>query len=255
MAFNWSCPYCNRAQSVTDTHHHVGQIPVPFSTGADGRVGVFSTSVLCANPECKRTVIELSVYPQFMSSGGRYVEEGASPLFLERVLPRGGARPQPDYIPKPLVDDYVEACLIKDLSPKASATLSRRCLQGMIRHFAGINRSRLVDEIKALRTAVDDGSAPRSIAIESVDAIDHVRGIGNIGAHMERDISVIVDVDPKEAGVLIDLIEMLFREWYVERHSREQRLARITALGQSKGQQLTDARAAGAGGAAPPDAA
>ena len=36
-------------------------------------------------------------------------------------------------IPIPqLMDDYEEACAIVNLSPKASATLSRRCLQGMI---------------------------------------------------------------------------------------------------------------------------
>jgi hypothetical protein len=34
-----------------------------------------------------------------------------------------------------------------------------------------------------------------------VDAIDHVRKIGNIGAHMEADINVIVEVEPKEAQI------------------------------------------------------
>ena len=29
-------------------------------------------------------------------------------------------------------------------------------------------------------------------------AIDAVRSIGNIGAHMEKDINLIVDVDPEE---------------------------------------------------------
>jgi len=31
------------------------------------------------------------------------------------------------------------------------------------------------------------------------EAIDAVRKLGNIGAHMEKDINVIVDVDPEEA--------------------------------------------------------
>lgn len=37
-----------------------------------------------------------------------------------------------------------------------------------------------------------------------------VREIGNIGAHMEADINVIIDVDPDEAQILIDLVELLF---------------------------------------------
>ena len=36
-----------------------------------------------------------------------------------------------------------------------------------------------------------------------------VRKVGNIGAHMEKDINVIVDVDPDEAQHLIGLITFL----------------------------------------------
>ncbi|MGT2429378.1 hypothetical protein ACU4HD_12705 [Cupriavidus basilensis] len=41
------------------------------------------------------------------------------------------------------------------------------------------------------------------------DSIEAVRKIGNIGARMEKDIDVIVDVEPEEAGLLIGLIESL----------------------------------------------
>ena len=57
---------------------------------------------------------------------------------------------------------------------------------------------------------------------ESVEAIDHVRTIGNIGAHMEKDIDLIIEVDPGEAQALIELIELLFEEWYVAKYEREQ---------------------------------
>ena len=53
------------------------------------------------------------------------------------------------------------------------------------------------------------------------DAIDAVRKIGNIGAHMEKDINIIVDVDPDEAQLLIELIEILVKEWYIAKHQRE----------------------------------
>ena len=149
--------------------------------------------------------------------------------------PRSSSKPQPEYIPYALREDYEEACAIRDLSPKAAATLVRRCLQGMIRNFCGINDEKtLNNEIKALKALVDSGHAPSGVTEESVEAIDQVRGIGNIGAHMEKDIDLIVDVDPNEAQVLIELVEMLFEEWYVSRHQRQERLGRIKNIAEIK---------------------
>ena len=88
----------------------------------------------------------------------------------------------PDYVPAAIRADYLEACLVRDLSPKASATLSRRCLQGMIRDFWGIKKARLIDEIEALKDKTDE---------LTWEAIDSVRSIGNIGAHMQKDIDLI----------------------------------------------------------------
>lgn len=58
-------------------------------------------------------------------------------------------------------------------------------------------------------------------------AIDRVRTIGNIGAHMEMDVNVIVDVESEEAGQLIWLIENLMQDWYMDRHECEERLKAI----------------------------
>ena len=105
----------------------------------------------------------------------------------------------------------------------------------MIRDFCNINDKRtLNDEIKALKALVDGGQAPSGVTEESVEAIDQVRGIGNIGAHMEKDIDLIVEVDPNEAQVLIELVEMLFDEWYVARHQRKERLERIRSIAEEK---------------------
>lgn len=112
--------------------------------------------------------------------------------------------------------------------------MARRCLQGINRDFCGISKPRLVDEINALQKQVEEGSAPKGVEPETVEAIDAVRGIGNIGAHMERDISLIVDVDPGEAQALIELIEMLFDEWHVARHVRDEKLARVKQIAAEK---------------------
>ncbi|MDR5659024.1 hypothetical protein RH915_05940 [Serpentinicella sp. ANB-PHB4] len=51
---------------------------------------------------------------------------------------------------------------------------------------------------------------------------------------MEKDINVIVDVDNKEAELLISLIETLLQEWYINRYERDQRMLKIKKLAVAK---------------------
>ena len=125
-----------------------------------------------------------------------------------------------------IVEDYNEAYRIRDLSPKSSATLSRRCLQSMVRNFWGVNdKKTLKEEIEAIQGKVDKATW---------EAIDSVRSVGNIDAHMEKDVDLIVSVEPGEAQLLLELIETLFAEWYVAKHDREQRMRALKRLGEEK---------------------
>jgi len=106
----------------------------------------------------------------------------------------------------------------------------------MIRNFWNITKPRLIEEILALEDKVDP---------QTWEAIDAVRIIGNIGAHMEKDISLIVDVDPDEAQLLIELIETLMTEWYVHKHDRDEKMNAIAAVAAAKkAQQIQPAAAA-----------
>jgi hypothetical protein len=231
---NWTCPYCDRDQ-VLGENFSVQTLTIAQDSSNLGKLAAIATSITCANQKCQQLYFRFALYDH-----GGYGDPPRQRLQVGdlrhewQLLPASQAKPQPDYIPKVILNDYVEACSIRDLSPKASATLSRRCLQGMIRDFAGIAKGRLVDEIEELRKRVDAGSGPSGVHADSVEAIDHVRGVGNIGAHMQKDINLIVDIDPDEAQMLIDLIELLFREWYVTRHDRQQRLAAVKAMAQQK---------------------
>jgi len=231
MASAWTCPHCGRPQMVGDTNSHFFGSRIQIGENEFTDFGYNLSAIACLNEACRKVTLTLRLSKRNTNYGEWHP---AAPIHFWRLLPESSARPQPNYIPKALRDDYVEACRIRDLSPKASATLARRCLQGMIRHFCGINKSRLIDEINALREAVEGGSEPRGVTIESVDAIDHVRKIGNIGAHMEKDVNLIIDIEPGEAQALIELIEMLFDEWYVEQNNRTERLKKIAAIGEKK---------------------
>lgn len=214
--FLWTCPFCNRGATITDSNHFVEANH--FSHGnKDGHLVIIVSATTCPNPECKEYAIEASLY-KFDRSNGRRVGQA---LMKWQLRPSSNAKAFPEYIPKPILDDYSEACSIRDLSPKASATLARRCLQGIIRDYWGISKNRLFDEINELKGRIDSATW---------EAIDAVRGIGNIGAHMEKDINLVIDVEPDEAQLLIGLIEILLKDWYIARHERQVHLSGIVAL-------------------------
>ncbi len=219
MGSQWTCPYCNRPCTIDNNDVRSMSNYEKISEEYDYYRSTVKV-IVCPNPECRQQTISMNIYPA--DNNG---EIKGIPIFSWKLLPESEAKPFPDYIPKQLRDDYSEACLIRNKSPKASATLSRRCLQGMIRDYCGIKKGRLIDEIDELKGKVD---------AETWKAIDSVRHVGNIGAHMEKDVNLIIDVDPKEASLLIWLIETLFEEWYIVSHDRKTKMKALTKLAEDK---------------------
>jgi Domain of unknown function (DUF4145) len=229
--FEWKCSFCNRKQIATKFNCHAAYEQFFVGNSKYKSAGLEIIAVRCLGAECNEISLTVTLNESCLS-GSNYVS--GKEIYSWRLLPESFAKPQPEYIPNAIREDYYEACLIRDKSPKASATLSRRCLQGMIRDFCGISKNRLFDEINELNSLVEAGTAPKGVALETVEAIDSIRKVGNIGAHMEKDINLVVDVEAGEAQALIELIEMLFEEWYVARHSRGEKLARVRAIAAEK---------------------
>ncbi|OXL23761.1 DUF4145 domain-containing protein [Psychrobacter sp. DAB_AL32B] len=215
MNKSWQCPYCYHHATITD--ENISGTDYSFFDGNKHKqtLNFQVESITCPNPTCGEYTIKAILRH---SSTFKLLE-------LWKLRPQSAAKPLPNYIPEAIKEDYKEACLILNLSSKASATLARRCLQGMIRDFWIIKPQNLFQEIESIRDKVEP---------DTWEAIDVVRKIGNIGAHMEKDINQIVEVDENEAGLLIGLIEMLIEEWYVSRYERQQRLEKIKQLGQDK---------------------
>lgn len=246
MAFNWECPFCERSQSVVSEKFHSFVSVISVGKNDEGQLCTRTQAIGCANPACQKTTVLVSLGNTKLSGGDWTIDQSKPVLASTRLRPQSGGKVFPEFIPQAIRDDYKEACLIRDLSPKASATLARRCLQGMIRDFAKpkTKSDKLFAEIKALEDAIADGTAPREISEDSVAALTAVRKVGNIGAHMEADVDVIVEVDAGEAQVLIELIESLLQDWYVERHKRASRFASAVALAADKQAQLEEAKLA-----------
>jgi hypothetical protein len=230
--FNWTCPFCQNAQTVSGEKYHSYVHPIKVGQSKHGAIALRFIATGCSNPNCKE--VALTVITGTLDTEYRQAYRLKDKISNHAIWPESSHKPQPTFIPPPIVQDYVEACRIRDLSPKASATLSRRCIQGMIRDFCGISKATLFAEIEELKSRVENNTAPNGVTPETLEAIDHLRSIGNIGAHMEKDINIIVDVDPGEAQALIELIELLFGEWYVARNSRQTKLAKIKSIAEVK---------------------
>lgn len=219
---SWECPFCGRLSVYESIEKKYAKFVVEANTKF-GTLVSESQVTICPNPDCKEFTYVTKVSTSTNANG--YYNEPDEVVEYWNNRPQGVVKSFPSYIPKAILSDYKEAALIKDLSPKASATLSRRCLQGMIRDFWKVKEKNLFEEIKAIEEKVDT---------DTWHAIDAIRSIGNIGAHMEKDIDIIIDVDGDEAALLINLIETLLNDWYVERESRRLRSQKIIAAAAGK---------------------
>lgn len=199
------CPYCGIEYLDTNELKRIAE----FKFSDDRKEILYISQRLC--PKCNKLAI--SILGGSFDTPFVFSYPPASAMFL------------PDYIPAAIRQDYLEAVKIVGLSPKASATLARRCLQGMIHDFWDIREKNLNAEITALKPHI-----PRM----QWEAIDAVRKLGNIGAHMEKDVELIVDVDPGEAEKLLKVIELLFKNWYIAEHENQQLYAEIAQIAEDK---------------------
>ena len=204
MAFNWTCPYCNTKTTINYDKYSFSENEIKIEN-AEGYRLIRNEWIICPNEECKRITLNAFLYEYKYISYENWKK--GEVIKTWRLLPGSYAKVFPDYIPTVLKIDYEEASAILEDSPKASATLSRRCLQGIIRDFWGVKKARLIDEINEIKDKVNP---------LTWKSIDSVRKVGNIGAHMEKDINLIIDVEPDEAKLLLELIELLFEEWYIQ---------------------------------------
>ena len=188
------CPHCL-------VEFHPGKMPVELGKDKEGQWGI--EQYLCPNPECNRLIFYLVV-------GG---EDWYKGHVIKRILihPKGSSRPPfPSEVPSEFTEDYTEACLVLPDSAKASAALSRRCLQHILREKAAVKPSSLADEIQEV---LDKNLLPSYIT----DIVDAVRNVGNFAAHPTKgkQSGEIIDVEPGEAELNLDVIEALLDFYFV----------------------------------------
>lgn len=205
---SFKCPYCSITMPITN-ETYISQFPA-FGT-YNGRKSMYQPDESRFIDSCLQIQFykcpNCGEYTIFAIGKGSKVEDVFVP-----IKPISSAQQFPKYIPEGIRNDYEEACAIVNLSPKASATLSRRCLQNMIRDFWKIKEKNLYAEIEALDAVIPPTQKK---------VLHSLRQIGNIGAHPEADINTIIDIDPEDASKLIKVIEFFIDKWYIDRHEQE----------------------------------
>lgn len=158
----------------------------------------------CKCPSCGKLIVKLETW-----AGG----PTGTPFHRKYLVrPKAISRaPLPPQVPEKFAIDYKEACLTLSDSPKASAALSRRCLQNLLQEKAGTTKKNLVDQIQEV---IDLGQLPSYLS----KALDAVRNIGNFAAHPTKSKSTgeIVEVEPGEAEWNLDILEQLFDFYFVQ---------------------------------------
>jgi len=185
---------------------HAERKVIQIDNDADKGWGIFRYDC----PACKRMNLFLVNGKRVNASpiGWHFVE-----IFSEvPIRPRGSSRPPcPPEVPIHIAEDYTESCLVLQISPKASAALSRRCLQNLLRNAANVKHGNLADEIQE---TIDSKQLPSHL----IEVIDAVRHIGNFAAHPMKSKSTgeILPVEPQEAEWNLDVLEALFDFFYIQ---------------------------------------
>lgn len=207
------CPHCSTA--------------VKYEWSYDGpikdespNIGYFVIHDTC--PSCDEIVVFLSLCKYESKSSYFPIstkEDGSWDIKSEKMIyPSRSKFSFPEHIPDKYMTDYEESVKVLSASPKASAALSRRLLQMILREEFSISKRTLSDEIEEFINI-------KGIPSHLTDAIDAVRQIGNLAAHPTKNKSTgeIVNIEPGEAEWLIEVLEALFDFCFVQPKKLKQR--------------------------------
>ena len=209
--FDMKCPYCTVEISPTWSSGGI-KLKRAYDDGRydeePWRLGVIIETAwdwqAAECPSCRGDIIFLNVCA---------VDDPESPLAQYQAYPSFTRRKNiSDKVPAALKEEYEEACQVLQISPKASAALSRRILQAMLEE-RGYEFNDLAQEIvAAMNETSPDKILPNSIR----QKIDAVRNVGNFAAHPMADMTTfeVINVEPKEAEWCLEIIEELFDHYY-----------------------------------------
>lgn len=204
------CPHCLHDVYFTEVRPYRPATDSPFGEHKfEGRSKHEIVEVdFWGCPNCERLVVCSIVTGSGVKSEMRY------------VWPRSALRIVPPEVPDHIKKDFLEAAEVLQTSSKASAALSRRCLQTVLVEAGHVKAKDLSDQI--------DEVLPQ-LPTHLKDSVDAIRAVGNFGAHpiKSKSSGQIVDVEPGEADWNLDVLEGLFDFYYVQPARTQQKRAAL----------------------------
>lgn len=194
------CPHCTVVIHVTMTS---------LGESVQDAIGLWRVEHATC-PACSRVFFTLKHHQRTSGINGRAASwKMVSDSFIH---PHGSTRPAPPtQVTDPYRSDYIEASAVLANSAKASAAISRRCLQAILKEKAGFTQKDLADQIDA---ALETNLLPSHIT----SSLDAVRNIGNFAAHTQKSKASgeVLDVEPGEADWNLDTLDALFDYYFVQ---------------------------------------
>jgi hypothetical protein len=172
-------------------------------------------------PECRALIVLLR------SGTYRWVDDRGEIVTVtseEVIYPKSVMHLVDPLIPDKYRVPFNEAYSVLNLSPKASAALSRRLLQSILWDEYNLKRRNLETEIAEF---IQINGIPAEIS----ESVDVVRNVGNFAAHPSKyqNTGEIVDVEPGEAEWLLEVLDALLDFRFVQPAKVLQRKTRLNS--------------------------
>ncbi len=215
------CPHCETAINTNWTTHFI------YKDNEEMYLDVIEAGkeiVYGHCPECNKLIIWLlssnfieTYKDNYRNVDGHYIKKD-SPYNEVIIFPKFSIKTVAPEVPEKYDRDYKEAAAILDISPKASAAMSRRLLQTILRENYGVNKGNLNKEI-------DEFLGSNKVPSYIIDALHYIRVIGNFAAHPDKDKNTgkIVEVEEGEAEWSLETLDALFDFAFVQPAKNESR--------------------------------
>ena len=210
------CPYCATTVHMNWSETALENIHPEESYLKDGYAIQYG---FC--PECCNLVIQLQ---HGMSLG--WNENGCWIDQIDEeqpIYPRyATARKLHEFIPHQYAELFRESEEVNNISPRASATLSRYLLQMLLHEELHIHKRNLEEELKELE-------GMNNVPSKLVSMLQIMRKIANFGAHPKKSTNSneIVEVEEGESAIMLDLLEEVFDYIFVKPKQQEDFLKTI----------------------------
>ena len=110
MGYSWHCPFCNHNATI-ELGKNSGSNRYEF--GYENKYGyqvVRTYVVVCPNPECREYTLTVSLHDH-VQAGTEWKDKEAKKIW--NLIPQAEIKIFPAYVPRPIIDDYEEACLVR----------------------------------------------------------------------------------------------------------------------------------------------